>query len=358
MIRNWSIPAGRLFGIDFRIHITFLFLLAIVVALAWSAGGSGVREVALTVIIFGSVLLHELGHALVGNHVGLPARSITLLPIGGVTVSEPRANGRPPAPTADIAVALAGPAVNVVLGGVALLMVLSFVPEAQVWTRPWVVATNLPRAFVWANLFLAGFNLLPAYPMDGGRVLRALLAQRMDFTRATQWAAKLGQLFAMVFIVAGLWNVWLMMIGFFLFFAGQLEERSVVFQAVLESVRMDEVMLTEFATLSPADTLEDALAKAVHSLQDDFPVVRGSDLVGVISRQNIQEALRGDGNAYVQAVMTRAFEIAQTGETLGSALRKLTSRGLTLIPVVDGGLMVGIVTLQNVMHNIGLLAEK
>jgi Zn-dependent protease/CBS domain-containing protein len=358
MIRNWSIPAGRLFGIDVRIHLTFFLLLAVIMTTVAVSGGNVARALALTVLVFLSVLLHEFGHALVGNHFGHPARSITLLPIGGVTVSEPAVTGRPPAPGHDIAIALAGPIVNLILGGVALAIVLTFIPEAQVWAQPWMIASNLPRSFVWANLSLAAFNLLPAYPMDGGRVLRALFATRMDYRRATRWATSIGQVFATVFIIIGLWNLWLMVIGFFLFVGAQLEERSVMFQSVLESVRMEEVMLTDFATLSPADTLEDALSKAVHSLQDDFPVVRGNDLVGVISRQNIQEALRGDGNAYVQSVMTRAFEIAQKGESLGSALRKLTSRGLTLIPVVDGGLMVGIVTLQNIMHNIGLLAEK
>ncbi len=136
-------------------------------------------------------------------------------------------------------------------------------------------------------MFLGGFNLLPAYPMDGGRILRALLAERMDYVRATRRAVAIGQAFAMLFIFLGVWNTWLMLIGFFLFVGAQLEDRSVVFQSVLESVRMEDVMLTGFSTLSPADTLEDALQKAVHTLQDDFPVVRGSDMVGVISKQRI-----------------------------------------------------------------------
>ena len=146
--------------------------------------------------------------------------------------------------------------------------------------------------------------------------------------------------------------------GLFLFIASQMEERSVVFQSVLEKVHLEDIMLTDFATLSPADTLEDALEKAVHSLQDDFPVIRGSDMVGVISRQKILEALRVEGNGYVQAVMNRIFEVAQKGESLASAFRKLTARNLSIIPVVEDQRLVGIVTLQNLMHSMALLAES
>jgi CBS domain-containing protein len=117
-------------------------------------------------------------------------------------------------------------------------------------------------------------------------------------------------------------------------------------------------MLTDFATLSPADTLEDALSKAVHTLQDDFPVIRGTDLVGVISRQKIVEALREHGNGYVQSAMNKAFDVAHRKESLAAAFRKITSRGSTLIPVVDENHLVGIITLQNLMHSMGLLAES
>src|SRR5207253_10603830 len=134
----------------------------------------------------------------------------------------------------------------------------------------------------------------------------------------------------MVVMVAGLFsNAWLTMIGIVIFSAAQLEERAIVFQSVLDNVRLEEVMLTDFATLSPADTLEDALEKAVHSLQDDFPVVRGSDMVGVISKQKILESLRVEGNGYVQAVMNRLYEVAQKKESLASAFRKLTARNLS-----------------------------
>jgi Zn-dependent protease/CBS domain-containing protein len=365
-MRNWSIPAGRIFGVELRIHLTF-FLLLIPMWLTESAGHGPAnpgRGLGLIGIIFGSVVLHELGHALVGMRAGVPAKAIILLPIGGVTLLDE--TQRPIEPgiltwKRDVRIAMAGPLVNLIVGGVAAGVLLAVAPEVQLWTKPYIYSENLPRSLVWANLWLALFNLLPAYPMDGGRVLRALFSRRMDSVRATRRAVSIGRAFATVFMVVGMLQpayIWLTMIGFFLFVAAQLEERSAVFQSVLETVRLEDVMLTDFATLSPADTLEDALEKAVHSLQDDFPVIRGSDMVGVISKQKILAALRAEGNGYVQAVMNRIFEVAQKKESLASAFRKLTARNLSIIPVVEDERLIGIVTLQNLMHSMALLAES
>jgi len=217
----------------------------------------------------------------------------------------------------------------------------------------------LPRRFFWTNVFIFGFNLLPAFPSDGGKILRAWLARKMDYQRATRRAVTIGNLFSATFMLIGaMFSPWLMVIGVFMFLAAQMEERTVLFHSVVETVHMEDIMLTQFSTLSPADTLEDALHKAVHTLQDDFPVIRGGDLVGVINRQTIVDRLRREGNGYVQAAMSKAFEIASRTESLASGFRKLTGRGLTLIPIVDDERLVGIVTLQNLMHSMGLLAES
>jgi|SRR5437868_4318557 len=366
-MRNWSIPAGRIFGIEIRVHLTFLFLLFFVWITEFEAHGhaSAGRGLALVGIIFLSVVLHELGHALVATRAGVPAKAVILLPIGGVTLLD---DSRILAETAgehamwkrDIRIALAGPLVNILLAVLSGGIFLTFVPDPQLWTWPFIHSSNLLRSFVWANLYLAGFNLLPAYPMDGGRVLRALFSRKMDSVQATRRAVAIGQTFSTLFMLVGLLlpNYWLIMVGVFVFLAAQLEERSVVFQSVLETVHMDDIMLTDFATLSPADTLEDALDKAVHSLQDDFPVVRGSDMVGVVSRQKILDALRSEGNGYVQSVMNRIFEVANRSESLASAFRKLRARNLSIIPVVEDQHLVGIVTLQNLMHSMSLLAES
>ena len=357
-MRSWSFPVGQLFGVDIRVHLTFLLLLIFVwftQSVTMGTAGAG-RGLALVGIIFGCVVLHELGHAVVAKRSGLAVRSIVLLPIGGVTLMEDTGM-RKPNPARDIRIAVAGPLVNLFIAAAAGVVILAFLPQARLWSQPFVHAGNLPRSLFWGNLFLGAFNLLPAYPMDGGRILRALLAERMEYVQATRRAVTIGQAFAMLLIFLGVWNTWLMLIGFFLFVGAQMEDRSVVFQSVLESVHMEDVMLTGFATLSTADTLEDALAKAVHTLQDDFPVVRGGDMVGVISKQNIVRALRSDGNGYVQSAMMKAFEIAQRGESLATAFRKLGGKGLTMIPVVDNQRLIGIVTMQNLMHSMALLAE-
>jgi Zn-dependent protease len=369
-MRSWSIPVGRLFGIEIRIHLTFLFLLFFVWSTATQDAAATVRGLALVGIIFGSVVLHELGHALVARGSGIPAKGIILLPIGGITILD-EAHAIPDPLNAwkrDIRVAVAGPLVNLFIAAVCALVIASAVPGVALMARPLVHLSNLPRSVVWVNVYLGLFNLLPAYPMDGGRALRALFSRRMDMVLATQRAVRIGQVFSTLFMMVGIlvstraetrWDgYWLMMIGFFLFVGAQIEERSAVFQSVLQSVRLEEVMLTDFATLSPADTLEDALEKAVHTLQDDFPVVRGSDMVGVISRQKILEALRAEGNGYVQAVMNRIFDVAAKQESLASAFRKLSARNLSIIPVVDEQHLIGIVTLQNLMHSMALLAES
>ncbi len=357
-MRSLSIYAGRIFGIDLRIHVSFLFLLAFVWMNDYVQLGPDVlaRGVALTFLVLASVLLHEIGHRLAAMHQNRHARPVLLMPIGGVAIQE-EPDRDPPTVRDEIRVALAGPLVNIFLAFVGAGILYGIAPEQSLVQQPLIFVGNLPRSFVWMNVFLAAINFLPAYPLDGGRVVRAVLAARMDRVRATRRAVSIGQGFALAFILLGIWNTWLMMIGFFLFLAAQLEDRHAVFHAVLSQVRLEDVMLTDFSTLSPADTLEDALHKAVHTLQDDFPVVRGSDMVGVVSRQRIVDALRASGNGYVQSVMNRVFSAANSGDTLASAFRKLTNQGVTLLPVVHGGRLVGIITLQNLMHSMSLLAE-
>jgi len=360
VFRGWSFPAGRLFGVDVRIHLTFLFLLAFVwFTQSATMGSSGAaRGLILVLIIFGCVVAHELGHALVARRYGLVVRSILLLPIGGMTLME-EPGPEQSNPARDIRIAVAGPLINLVIAGIAAVAILALAPQVKLWHQPFVFAGNLPRSLVWSNIFLGLFNLLPAYPMDGGRILRALFAERMDYVMATRRAVLIGQGMAMVMILAGLaWNVWLVLIGFFLFLGAQMEDRSVLFHSLLDAVSMEDVMLTGFSVLSPGDTLEDALRKAVHTLQDDFPVVRGSEMVGVINKQRIIEALRREGNGYVQSAMMRSFEIAQRTDSVGQGFRKLGAPGLTMIPVVDDLRLVGIVTLQNLTHSVALVLES
>lgn len=371
-MRNWSILVGRLFGVEVRIHLIFFLLPAFVYWTEYSAhngAANGPRDLALVGIILACVAVHEIAHMLVAIRDGLIPKAVILLPLSGVTVYDDsqviksdqpeKSKTQKPLWKQEIWLALAGPFANLLFAVIAGAVVLSVVPGVELWKWPFLQASNLPRSLVWANLYLAGLNFLPAYPLDGGRILRALFMRAIDSSEATRRAVSISNALAMVFIVAGLFSdAWLTIVGLIIFAAAQLEERAIVFQSVLDNVRLDEVMLTDFATLSPADTLEDALQKAVHSLQDDFPVVRGSDMVGVISRQRILETLRAEGNGYVQAVMNKIFEVSVRHESLASAFRKLTARNSSIIPVVEDQRLVGIVTLQNLMHSMSLLAES
>jgi Zn-dependent protease/CBS domain-containing protein len=364
-MRSFSIHVGRLFGVEVRLHLTFLILPLFVFWTEYNANhpANGPRDLALVGIVLACVAVHEAAHMLVAWRFGIIPKAVILLPLGGVTIFDEARAEQPESSAAvwrrEVLIAITGPLANLAFAAIAAVVIFAAVPEAHLLQWPWFGSGNLPRSLVWASLYIAALNLLPAYPLDAGRILRAYFARTIDPAAATRRAVSISHALAMVLMVAGLFsNTWLTMVGIIIFSAAQLEERAVIFQSVLDNVRLEEVMLTDFATLSPADTLEDALEKAVHSLQDDFPVVRGSDMVGVISRQRILEALRVEGNGYVQAVMSKIFEISMRQESLASAFRKLTARNLSIIPVVEDQRLVGIVTLQNLMHSMALLAES
>jgi CBS domain-containing protein len=213
-------------------------------------------------------------------------------------------------------------------------------------------------------------HLVPAYPQAAGRLVRGGYASTKGAAQATKAASGMGQALGVLAMIAGLALValpnnggalgigpWLILGGFFVFIGAQLEDQGVVFQSVVETVRMRDVMLTEFSTMSPSDTLADALYKAIHSLQDEFPVVRGANLVGVVSRQGILQALRSSGNGYVQSIMSRAFQVAEPEDSLGLMIRRVAGGRMSLGPVAERGRIVGIVTWQNLSNSMGLLAE-
>jgi Zn-dependent protease len=365
-MRTWSIGIGSIGNITLRLHLSFLLLLVFVVAgsLEPRAGGA-VRGLLLFCIMVASVLLHEIGHLIAALSRGIRPKAVMMLPIGGVQIRDSADLHTVKDARDEIAIALGGPIISLIAAGVGAAAVYFLLPQAGVFAKPYYpTPINLAKSVVWINMLLAAVNLLPAYPLDGGRLLRVLLAwptggeTRFNFAQATRRAVAIAQVFSMFLIFAGIWNQWLMLVGICIFLAVQIEDRSALFHAVVESVRLEDIMLTEFATLSPADTLQDALGKAVHTLQDDFPVIRGGDLVGVINKQGIIEALRRDGDAYVQSAMRRVFDVCHRGESLAVAFKKITSQGATLIPVVDDERLIGIVTLQNVMHSMGLIAES
>jgi CBS domain-containing protein len=351
-------------GVEMRVHVFFPLLAVVCVGLSASDGGANAlfRGMGLFLVLVAAVLVRETARLIVTAWLGLRLRAILLLPIGGLyAYADPESQENANQGAGQFAIALAGPLAN---AATALLLAMAFLGaggDIHLFSQPIITSAYLLRSMVWMQAGLGLVHLLPAYPLDFGRLIRGSFARKYGLAPTGRAAAGLGQVLALTAMVAGmlLHNPWLIIAGFFVMIGAQVEDQGVFFQSVVDTVRMREVMLTDFATLSPSDTLADALVRCVHSLQEDFPVVRGPELVGIVSRQRILDALRNDGNGYVQAVMSRAFQVARPEDTLGTTIRRLTAgHGLALIPITDSGRVVGIVSVQNLMSSMSLLAEQ
>jgi CBS domain-containing protein/Zn-dependent protease len=347
-------------GVEMRVH-AFFPLLAVVRLVISTAEGVG-RGLGLFMVLVCAVVVRETARLLVAAWLGLRLRAILLLPIGGLyAYADPESQEKCSTGGAQFAIALAGPLANLTTAFMLAVAFLGASGNLNLFAQPWISAGWLVRSMVWMQAGLGVVHLLPAYPLDFGRLLRGSFASDHGFSPSGRAAAGLGQVLALLAMVSGMFlhSPWLVIAGFFIMIGAQIEDQGVFFQSVVDTVHMREVMLTDFATLSPSDTLADALVRCVHSLQEDFPVVRGPQLVGIISRQRIVDALRSDGNGYVQAVMSKAFQVARPEDTLGTTIRRIqTGRGLSLIPVTDSGKVVGIVSVQNLMSSMSLLAEQ
>jgi Zn-dependent protease/CBS domain-containing protein len=349
-------------GVEIRIHTFFVMLAAVCLLFGNAVGTGAAAGLGLWLLIAAAVAVRETGRLLVAAWLGLRLRTILLLPIGGLfAYANPESQEQASTGQAQYALALAGPIANIATALVLAATVTGASGSFNLFAMPLVTPAGLLRSMVWLQAFLGVLHLLPAYPLDAGRVLRTSLARTHGQTPASRALAGLGQLLALgaIFIGFFLRDPILPAAGFFIFIGAQLEDQGIFFQSVVDTVQMREVMLTDFATLSPSDTLADALIRCVHSLQEDFPVVRGSQLVGIVNRQRIVETLRMDGNGYIQGVMSRTFQVAKPEDTLGAIIRRITAgRGLTLIPVAEGEKIVGMVSVQNLMTSMSLLAEQ
>lgn len=345
---RWSWRAGTIAGIPIYAHATFLVLLAWI-GLSHLMQGHGLAEalagVALILAIFAVVVLHELGHALTARRFGIRTRDIILLPIGGVA----RLERLPDRPREELLVALAGPAVNVVLATVFFAASAVAHHDLALGGLHLVGGPFLAK-LAWVNVSLGVFNLLPAFPMDGGRVLRAALAMRMDRVRATAIAAACGQAMALAFGLLGLWtNPMLVFIALFVWIGAQEEATSVQTASLLAGLTVEQAMLREFRALSAHDTVGDASVHMLAGFQADFPVLEGEDLVGVLTREDVIRGLTAHGaDTPVADAMHRRFATADAREPLDAALPRLRDAHCDALPVLDGGRLVGMLRLENV----------
>ncbi len=349
---KWSWTVGRIAGIELRVHTTFVMLLVwLLVAHVlkghdWSTALLGMGFIAA---LFGTVVLHELGHALAARRFGIRTRDITLLPIGGVA----RLERMPEDPLQELVVALAGPAVNVVLAAI-FFFILEFTQGLQSLAAPeeaLKVGGGFLTQMMWVNVALALFNLLPAFPMDGGRVLRAILATRMDYVQATQIAATIGQGMAYLFGFIGLFsNPFLLFIALFVWMGAAQEAGLVQMRAALDGIPVQRAMITDLRTLAPQDQLDQAVRHILEGFQTDFPVMEGGHVVGVLTRTDLLTALAQHGQSVpVSSVMQTKFLTAAPTEMLeGTFARLRACEGCSSVPVVEGDRLVGLLTTDNI----------
>jgi len=344
-----SLKIGSVAGIGIFLHWTFLLLIAAIFAFYYVQSqsiGAAIAGMGLIIGVFVCVILHELGHALTARRYGVGTRSITLYPIGGLA----RLQRIPSEPMKEFWIAVGGPAVNLVIAAIlgAVLVAVDGSLSPEVLRSP---GGHTLASLMWINLALAGFNLLPAFPMDGGRVLRALLALRQDYAKATQTAANVGQAMAILFGLFGLitFNPILLFIALFVYVGAQQESQQAMYRAFTEGTPVRQAMVTRFATLTVEDTLDDAVDELLAGTDHDFPVVRDGAIVGLLRRKQLIQALSShDRDTPVGEVADQSFFTTEPGAPLDEVFRRMSETSSSTVPVVDEGRLVGLLTLENV----------
>jgi Zn-dependent protease len=352
---NWSLNIGKIFGIRFRIHVTFLLLVLFVfVSVADEHGFQrGLLATLFLCAVFACVLIHEIGHSLIARRFGKEAKSITLLPIGGMATMEEM----PEKPAQEISMALVGPLINLAIAGILYVIVGRWsgigVPTVQPDSSQSFLA-----GLIGINVMLAFFNLIPAFPMDGGRVLRGLLAMTMDYVAATSVAVAVGQILAMVFIFYGVFfSWWIAIIGLFLYIGAGREKQRVILKSVLHAVPASEAMTSTFRTLRPDEPVSKALEHFYHGCQNDFPVVGETGIEGILTRDRILAAIHDRGmNVPVSEVMDSDFVSVTPRTPLDDIYRKFMAGGKTAVAVVDDNGVKGMVCLDGISRFLAVRA--
>ena len=350
---RWSIRIGTIAGIRIEVHVTFLLMLVVVAQFTSSGFRDALHTAGNLLLVFSCVVLHELGHALAARRFGIRTREIVLLPIGGVA----RLERMPEKPSQELWVALMGPAVNVVLatGCWLLLMARRAAPES-VLTQPFTGGTL--QTLLLANLTMLGFNLIPAFPMDGGRALRALLAMTMPYVRATRIASTVGQGFALLFAVAGTLltsvmgvptGIVLVFIALFVFVTAGDERALVQTRSSLTGLPVSAAMVTAFVSLETRHEIAHAVDLLLAGEQQDFPVLEGGQFLGMLSRADLLAGLRREGpDAPLGRLVRTDVEPVELSMPLEAALLRMRAARLNALPVMARGRLVGLLTIENI----------
>lgn len=345
----WSLKFGSIFGIPIELHITFLLLLLIFSIF-------GFIPLLVIVLLFVSVLVHELAHSLVGRHYGAKIKKITLLPIGGVSQMEAIPKGH------EFAIAVIGPITSIVLG-ILLFLFGSLFGLSMYFDLNWVQLGSLKdivRIVMSLNFLLGLFNIIPAFPMDGGRVLRAFLSTRMDYLKATEISVRIGQGLAIVFAFVGVfYNPWLIIIAFFIYMGGMGEYQSTQMSSALKGIKVKDLMVKDVVTVSPYDTLEDFEKLLIEKRHKGYPVVLDDNVLGIITINELLAVPRIKWiDTKIQDVMTKDIVIASPGMEVFDLHTKLMGKNLGRAPVLENGKLIGFISKTDILKFSEILTLK
>lgn len=335
----------RLFGVPVRFHFTFVLLIVFLTVFGLGNRQSGLMFVLYIFALFGSVMLHELGHAWMGRQYGVRTIEIVMFPIGGIARLE-----KNPPPNQELWIALAGPFVNIIIAG-GLLGYLYYRNQIEAVTSLFdPTDSNLMQRIALGNLILAAFNLLPAFPMDGGRVLRALIARYKPVDEATRIASATGRMLAIAMGLYGLlsMNFMLLFIAFFVYLGAAQEGAAAMGRTLTHGIPVRAAMVTQFHTLPHGSTIRDAVNLLLATTQQDFPVVHGENVIGLLPRNALLRAMAADGpDSYVSAAMNRDFVRLSPDMDLAEALPSMAMAGSCALVMDSGGRLVGLLTTEN-----------
>ncbi|MGE3466651.1 MAG: site-2 protease family protein [Pyrinomonadaceae bacterium] len=354
-MKSWSLRVGRFFGIDVFIHWTFWILIAWIFLMHLGTEGGvaqGVRGALLILSLFVCVVLHEFGHALTARRFGVVTRDITLYPIGGISSFE----SLPEEPIHELLISIAGPLVNVVIATVLWIYLSSagLIPDQSAIEGQSAVQLPFLFSLFVANVMLAVFNLIPAFPMDGGRVLRALMSLFTNRAQATRIAAGIGQVLAITFVFLGFfYNFWLVFIGLFIFLGAGGEAAFERTKAHLEGLKVSDALMRRVTVLDPESTLGDASEALINSQESVFVVADGGRPIGLLTVNDIIRGLAKEGrSAGVGSYMSPEFSIVQLDTKLPEFFQQVVTDGHSVAVVMDGTTFAGLIDRENIEEKV------
>ncbi len=357
-----SLKIFTIFGIPIELHISFLLLMVLIYAAAF-IGFISLYFAFLLTLLFVTVVIHELSHSYVAKRYGVGIERIVLFPIGGVSAMEEI----PKDPNKELKIALAGPLTNIIIAVICLLLVLilgysEFITLTSIFllnTGETSLALFLIN-FFGVNLVLGVFNLLPAFPMDGGRVLRAYLARNRDYLDATKTAAKVGKQFAILMAIAGvvLLNFILILIAVFIYLGADQEYQAILVSNMLEGVLVKDIMTSNVETLNPDNTVNEALYKMFRQKHMGYPVLENNKLVGIITFDDISRIPEDKRDTLIGDIMTKNLILAYPEEGVATVFEKINRKAVGRLPVVENDQLVGIVSKTDVVKTLEMLEKQ